>query len=115
NDCPNSNPERRAPRGDALRLPPAAMSLTVLDAEATAAALPWAGLIDSLRAMLARRRAGLTQSPERLAVPLAGGILLAMPATDGEYASTKLVTVCAGNAARGLPTLLGEVPLMRAA
>ena len=90
------------------------MPLKVLDARATAAALPWAGLIDTLRAMLARRRAGLTQSPERLAVPLSGGILLAMPATDGEYASTKLVTVCAGNAARGLPTLLGEVLLMRA-
>jgi ornithine cyclodeaminase/alanine dehydrogenase-like protein (mu-crystallin family) len=90
------------------------MPLKVLDAEATAAALPWAGLIDALRDMLARRRAGCTQSPERLAVPLSGGILLAMPATDGEYASTKLVTVCAGNAARGLPTLLGEVLLMRA-
>lgn len=88
--------------------------MKVLDAQSTAAALPWTGLIDALRDMLARRRAGLTQSPERLAVPLSGGILLAMPATDGEYASTKLVTVCAGNAARGLPTLLGEVLLMRA-
>jgi len=90
------------------------MPLKVLDAEATAAALPWGGLIDALRDMLARRRAGRTQSPERLAVPIAGGTLLAMPATDGEYASTKLVTVCADNAARGLPTLLGEVILMRA-
>lgn len=90
------------------------MSLKVLDAPATAAALPWTGLIDALRDMLDRRRAGLTCSPERLAVPLSGGVLLAMPATDGEYASTKLVTVCAGNASRGLPTLLGEVLLMRA-
>ncbi|MEN9317404.1 MAG: hypothetical protein RIS35_3797 [Pseudomonadota bacterium] len=45
---------------------------------------------------------------------LAGGTLLVMPATDGEYASTKLVTVHAGNPQRGLPSLLGEVILMRA-
>jgi 1-piperideine-2-carboxylate/1-pyrroline-2-carboxylate reductase [NAD(P)H] len=90
------------------------MSLRVLDAAETAKALPWTGLIDALRDMLARRRAGKTGSPERLAVPLAGGVLLAMPATDGEFASTKLVTVCADNAARGLPSLLGEVILMRA-
>jgi 1-piperideine-2-carboxylate/1-pyrroline-2-carboxylate reductase [NAD(P)H] len=90
------------------------MSLKVLDATATARALPWVELIDELRGMLARRRQGLTRSPERLAVPLSGGILLAMPATDGEYASTKLVTVCTGNAERGLPVILGELILMRA-
>jgi ornithine cyclodeaminase len=90
------------------------MSMKVLDARDTAAALPWAGLIDSLRKMLARRRAGQALAPERLAVPLTGGILLAMPATDGEFASTKLVTVCGDNPRRGLPTILGEVLLMRA-
>ncbi|MFA7666038.1 MAG: delta(1)-pyrroline-2-carboxylate reductase family protein [Burkholderiaceae bacterium] len=90
------------------------MSLTVLDAAATAARLPWDGLTETLRQMLARRRAGQAVAPERLAVPLAGGILLAMPATDGEYASTKLVTVCGDNPQRGLPTILGEVVLMRA-
>jgi ornithine cyclodeaminase len=90
------------------------MSLKVLDATATARALPWIELIEELRAMLVRRRQGLTRSPERLAVPLSGGILLAMPATDGEYASTKLVTVCTGNAERGLPVILGELILMRA-
>lgn len=88
--------------------------MKVLDARDTAAALPWAGLIDSLRKMLARRRAGQALAPERLAVPLTGGILLAMPATDGEFASTKLVTVCGDNPRRGLPTILGEVLLMRA-
>lgn len=88
--------------------------MRVFDPAATAAALPWAALADALRAMLLRRHAGRTASPERLAVPLAGGVLLAMPATDGEFASTKLVTVHPGNPARGLPTLLGEVILMRA-
>lgn len=90
------------------------MTLRLLDAADTARALPWPGLIDALRAMLARRRAGLTASPERLAVPLAGGILLTMPATDGEFASAKLVTICPENPTRGLPSLLGEVLLMRA-
>ncbi|RPH66928.1 MAG: delta(1)-pyrroline-2-carboxylate reductase family protein, partial [Burkholderiales bacterium] len=85
-----------------------------LDAHRTAALLPWPALVDALRDMLRRRHAGLTASPERLAVPLAGGTLLAMPATDGEYASTKLVTVHEGNPARGLPVLLGEVLLLRA-
>jgi 1-piperideine-2-carboxylate/1-pyrroline-2-carboxylate reductase [NAD(P)H] len=91
------------------------LSLLALDAAETARALPWVGLIDALRDMLARRRAGATHSPERLVVPIAGGILLTMPATDGEYASTKLVTVCADNPAKALPSLLGEVVLMRAA
>lgn len=85
-----------------------------LDAAATAAALPWAGLVDALRAMLERKAAGRTSAPERLALPLPGGMLLAMPASDGEYASTKLVTVHPDNPARGMPTLLGELLLLRA-
>jgi ornithine cyclodeaminase len=88
--------------------------IPMLDAAATAAALPWTGLVDALRAMLERKAAGCTVAPERLAVPLPGGMLLAMPASDGEYASTKLVTVHPGNPERGLPTLLGELLLMRA-
>ena len=90
------------------------MSLILLDAAATAAALPHAALAQALADMLARRRAGQTLSPERLVVPLTGGVLLAMPASDGEYAVTKLVTVHADNPRRGLPSLLGEVLLMRA-
>ncbi|MCL4182969.1 MAG: delta(1)-pyrroline-2-carboxylate reductase family protein [Burkholderiaceae bacterium] len=88
--------------------------MRLLDAARTAESLPWPALVEALRDMLRRRHAGLTRAPERLAVPLTGGTLLAMPATDGEYASAKLVTVHEGNAARGLPVLLGEVLLMRA-
>ena len=91
-----------------------AAPIAILDADATAAALPWARLVDALEAMLARKAAGHATSPERLVVPLPGGTLLVMPATDGEYASTKLVTVHPANPERGLPTLLGEVLLMRA-
>lgn len=86
----------------------------MLDAAETARALPYRQLVDALRAMLLRLHAGRTTSPDRLVLPLPGGALLAMPASDGEFASTKLVTVHVGNPARGLPTLLGEVVLMRA-
>jgi 1-piperideine-2-carboxylate/1-pyrroline-2-carboxylate reductase [NAD(P)H] len=89
-------------------------ALPVLDAAHTAAALPWDQLLPALSDMLLRKHRGETLAPERLAVPLKGGILLAMPATDGTFASTKLVTVHAGNPARGLPSILGEVLLMRA-
>ena len=90
------------------------MTLSVLDAPATARALPYPALAEALSAMLARKRDGHTVAPERLVVPLTGGVLLAMPASDGEFAVTKLVTVHAGNPQRGLPSLLGEVLLMRA-
>lgn len=89
-------------------------ALRILDAAGTAQALPYPALVDALRAMLLRRHAGGTTSPERLALALPGGTLLAMPASDGEFAAAKLVTVHPGNPARGLPSLLGEVLLMRA-
>ncbi len=44
-----------------------------------------------------------------------GGILLVMPASDGETSITKLVTVHPENAGRGLPTIQGEVIVMEAA
>lgn len=94
-----------------ISTPPA---LRILDAAGTAAALPFGPLVDALASMMRRRKAGRTLSPERLVIPLHGGTLLVMPATDGEYASTKLVTVHADNPQRGLPSLLGEVVLMRA-
>ncbi len=90
------------------------MTLTVLDAAQTERRLPYDRLAPALAQMLARKRDGRTLAPDRLAVPMTGGILLAMPATDGEFAVTKLVTVHAANPARGLPSLLGEVLLMRA-
>ncbi len=89
-------------------------TMPVLDAARTASALPWDLLLPALSDMLQRKHRGETLAPERLAVPLNGGILLAMPATDGTFASTKLITVHAGNPARGLPSILGEVLLMRA-
>ncbi len=91
-----------------------ARAMLVLDAEATDRALGIAPLADALRSMLVRRAEGRTDAPERLALALPGGTLLVMPASDGQYASTKLVTVHAENPTRGLPSLQGEVVLMRA-
>ena len=85
-----------------------------LDARSTEALLPYPALADVLREMLVSKRSGAANAPSRLAVPLGGGAsLLVMPAADADVAVTKLVTVHPGNAARGLPTIRGEVVVMR--
>lgn len=91
--------------------------MEILDARETAARLPYGALADAIREVaLARRDSpGDLRAPARLAVPLPeGGVLLVMPASDGEVAITKLVTVHPGNAGRGLPTIRGEVVVMDA-
>lgn len=48
--------------------------------------------------------------PPRLVQPLpGGGTLFVMPAHDARVAMTKLITFTPGNAARGLPTIQGDV------
>lgn len=85
------------------------------DATATAERLPYPELADSVAAALLDRKAGRVVVPERILLDLpGGGTLLVMPAADGELAITKLVTVHPGNAGRGLPTIQGEVIVMRA-
>jgi len=90
--------------------------LTLFDAAATARLLPWVPLADAIAATLTRKAAGLVSAPERTALPLpGGGTLLVMPASDGELAVTKLVSVNPDNAALGLPLIQGEVVALRAA
>ncbi len=90
--------------------------MQILDAAATAARLPYPALADAIAAMLADLRAGVVKAPARMAVPVsAGGTLLLMPAADATYAMVKMITVHAGNPARGLPAILGEVVVMDAA
>ncbi len=66
-------------------------------------------------AALAREIASLLQSdsisvPPRIVQPLPGGAsLFVMPATDGRIAITKLISFTPANAARGLPTIQGDV------
>ena len=86
-----------------------------LDAQWTAALLPYRALALALREVLLRKKSGEAHAPPRLVFPLGDGAsLLAMPATDGEIAVTKLVTVHPRNGARGLPTIQGEVVAMGA-
>ncbi len=79
----------------------------LLDPAATAAALPYGPLADAIEALL---RDPLVTVPARLVQPLAGGgSLFVMPAADGEVAITKLITFVAGNGARGLPAIQGDI------
>ena len=88
----------------------------IFGAEETAALLPYPGLADAIRDVALARSSGGIQAPPRTALPLPNGaVLLVMPASDGDIAITKLVTVHPGNAGRGLPTIRGEVVVMDAA
>lgn len=87
-----------------------------LDAETTAARLPYPALAESIREMAEKRRTGEAEAPPRTLLPLPeDGALLVMPASDGELAATKLVTVHPENPVKNLPTIHGEVVVMDAA
>ncbi|PXX40767.1 delta(1)-pyrroline-2-carboxylate reductase family protein [Burkholderia sp. MS455] len=84
--------------------------IPVFDAADTAALLDYPALLATLRQAVAEYAAGEIVSPERLVVPLqAGGVMLSMPSSARDLATHKLVNVCPGNGARGLPTILGQV------
>ena len=90
--------------------------MEILGAEETAARLPYADLAESIREVALERESGEVQAPSRTTLPLpGGGILLVMPASGGDIAITKLVTVHPENARSGLPTIQGEVVVMEAA
>lgn len=89
--------------------------MEILGAEETAARLPYAELAESIRAVALAGASGGVQAPPRLALPLAeGAVMLVMPASDGDIAITKLVTVHPENTRRDLPTIQGEVVVMEA-
>jgi len=78
-----------------------------LNAAATAARLPYAGLVRELRALLLD---SAVKVPDRLVQPLpAGASLFVMPALDGRIAITKLITFTPANAGSARPTIQGDV------
>ena len=70
-------------------------------------------LSEAIADVLRARTAGTAVAPERLAVPLPGGVLLCMPAADADVAIVKNITVHPGN--RELPVIQGEVLVLDAA
>lgn len=85
----------------------------LLDALATAQALPPAALATEIAALLGDASVHV---PERLVQPLpGGGSLFVMPAIDGRIAITKLITFTPGNAGTGRPTIQGDVVVFDAA
>jgi len=84
--------------------------MRILNAEWTAAALPFEKLVPAVAEAAAQLARGEIAAPERLVVPLGeGGVLLCMPAVGGDIGITKLISVHPGNAGRKLPALQGEM------
>jgi ornithine cyclodeaminase len=89
------------------------LTAKLLSPEETAAALPYLALAQEIEAVLLDDS---VQAPARLVMALAGGGSLAvMPAADRRLAMTKVITFIANNAARGLPTIQGDVLVFEAA
>ena len=80
---------------------------TLLNAEQTAQALPYPVLASEIAALL---QDPTVQVPPRIVQALhGGGSLFVMPAADARVAITKLISFIPGNAARGLPTIQGDI------
>lgn len=79
--------------------------------EETLARLPYAQLVPQIHRAALEVRSGTIQAPPRLTVPMDGkdGALMCMPATAGDIATVKLLTVLPDNAAKGLPMVQGQV------
>lgn len=86
--------------------------MRMLDAAATAAALPFDRLVPALQAAFA----GGAEVPDRHHHPLPGGAtLLLMPAWQRDWLGVKIVTVHPGNAALGIPAVHSTYLLTEAA
>jgi ornithine cyclodeaminase len=78
-----------------------------LDSAASARVLDPLALAQAIEALLSDPD---VQVPQRLVQPLpGGGSLFVMPALDGHFAMTKLITFTPANAGTGRPTIQGDV------
>ena len=96
---------------NALTSPTSHAPSASLDADATAALLPWSALADEIETLLQQAQNSQSVSvPPRIVMPTAAGnCLFCMPATDGKVAMTKLISFTPGNAAAGRPTIQGDI------
>ena len=84
--------------------------IPVFDAADTAALLDYRRCSPRSGRPSQTMRRARSSAPNSLVVPLqAGGVMLSMPSSARDLATHKLVNVCPGNGARGLPTILGKV------
>lgn len=92
------------------------MSIRILSAADVQAALPMPDAIAAMRRAFSQVSAGRAVMPLRARLPTAGGLTLVMPAylPDGGDLAVKVVSVCEGNRARGLPAILGAVLVLDA-
>jgi 1-piperideine-2-carboxylate/1-pyrroline-2-carboxylate reductase [NAD(P)H] len=102
NDRPTSSPA-------APRRPVPGRALTTTE---TAACTPHAALVDALRRAAIELAHGRIACPPRQSVAMGEGTLLSMVASAPDITVHKLVTVVAGNPARGLPTIQGHVDVL---
>jgi len=83
------------------------MSTEIFSPQQTAAALPYALLTSEIEALL---KDSSVHVPPRIVQSLhGGGSLFVMPAADSRVAITKLISFIPSNAARGLPTIQGDI------
>ena len=80
-------------------------TLPVIAAARTASALPFDRLIAALRAAFATGASAPPRHHHPIARPDGEGVLLLMPAWQGESLGVKIATVFPGNNARGLPSV----------
>ena len=79
----------------------------ILNAQQTAARLPWAGLVDEIALVLQDTSVHIAP---RIVQQLGGGAsLFVMPAIDSHTAITKLITLTPSNAGTGRPVIQGDV------
>jgi 1-piperideine-2-carboxylate/1-pyrroline-2-carboxylate reductase [NAD(P)H] len=83
--------------------------MQILDAQATALALPYDRLVPAIAEAAAQLARGDIHAPERLVIPTGNGVLLCMPAIGPRLGVTKLITVHNDNPALGFPAIQGEV------
>ena len=79
----------------------------ILNAQDTAAALPYQPLADCIKDLL--QDASVKVPPRLVQSLFSGGSLFVMPASDKQVAITKLITFVADNASRQLPAIQGDV------
>ena len=81
-----------------------------LDAQGTAAVLPYGALVDALRVAALDLSRGEINCPQRQVVSMSGdAALLSMVGVASDLAVHKLVTFMPGNPTRGMPTIQGQV------